>query len=47
VSDEELAKRKAEMPILKKENVYGALRRYSEQVSSADKGAVVNKVVKK
>ena len=47
VSDEELEKRKAEMPILKKENIYGALRRYSEQVSSADKGAVINKVVKK
>ena len=47
VSDEELAKRKAEMPILKKENIYGALRRYAEQVSSADKGAVTNKVVRK
>ena len=47
VSDEELAKRREEMPILKKENIYGALRRYSEQVSSADKGAVINKVVKR
>ena len=47
VSDEELAKRREEMPIMKKEHIYGALRRYSEQVSSADKGAVINKVIKR
>ena len=41
VSDEELAKRKAEMPIKKKE-VSGYLKRYAAQVSSADKGAIIN-----
>ena len=43
VSDEELAKRKAEMPI-KKKTVTGYLKRYAEQVSSADKGAIINRV---
>lgn len=42
VSDEELAKRKAEMPIKTKE-VSGYLKRYAAQVSSADKGAIINK----
>ncbi len=42
VSDEELAKRKAEMPIKKKE-VSGYLKRYAAQVSSADKGAIINR----
>ena len=42
VSDEEMAKRKAEMPIKKKE-VSGYLKRYAQQVSSADKGAIINK----
>ena len=42
VSDEEIAKRKAEMPLKKKE-VSGYLKRYAEQVSSADKGAIINK----
>ena len=42
VSSEELAKRKAEMPLKKKE-VSGYLKRYSQQVSSADKGAIINK----
>ena len=42
VSDEEIAKRKAEMPIKKKE-VSGYLKRYAAQVSSADKGAIINK----
>ena len=42
VSDEELEKRKAEMPIKKKE-VSGYLKRYAAQVSSADKGAIINK----
>ena len=43
VSDEELAKRKLEMPIKKKENLRGYLKRYAEQVSSADKGALINR----
>ena len=42
VSDAELAKRKAEMPLKKKE-VTGYLKRYAAQVSSADKGAIINK----
>ncbi len=42
VSDEELAKRKKEMPIKRKE-VSGYLKRYAAQVSSADKGAIINK----
>ena len=42
VSDEEIAKRKAEMPLKKKE-VSGYLKRYAEQVSSADKGAIINR----
>ena len=43
VSDEEIAKRKAEMPIKKKSGIKGALARYAAQVSSADRGAVINK----
>ena len=42
VSKEELAKRKAEMP-LKQKQVTGYLKRYAAQVSSADKGAIINK----
>ena len=42
VSDEELAARRAEMPIKKKENITGYLKRYSQMVSSADKGAIIN-----
>ena len=42
VSDEEIAKRKAEMPLKRKE-VSGYLKRYAAQVSSADKGAIINK----
>ena len=42
VSPEELEKRKAEMPLKRKE-VSGYLKRYAEQVSSADKGAIINK----
>ncbi len=42
VSDEELEKRKAEMPLKRKE-VSGYLKRYAAQVSSADKGAILNK----
>jgi len=43
VSDEELAKRRAEMPIKQKENISGYLKRYAAMVSSADKGAIINK----
>ena len=43
VSDEEIAARKAEMPIKQKSGIKGALARYAAQVSSADKGAVINK----
>ena len=42
VSDDELAARRAEMPIKKKENITGYLKRYSQMVSSADKGAIIN-----
>ena len=42
VSDEEMAKRRAEMPIKKKENITGYLKRYAAMVSSADKGAIIN-----
>ena len=43
VSDEELEKRKQEMPILKKDNLSGYLKRYAAMVESADKGAIINK----
>lgn len=43
VSEEELAKRKEQMPILKKESVTGYLKRYAKLVSSADKGAIINR----
>lgn len=43
VSDEEIEKRKKEMPILKKTDITGYLKRYSKMVSSADKGAIINK----
>ena len=43
VSDEELEKRKKEMPILKKDNLSGYLKRYASMVESADKGAIINK----
>ena len=43
VSDEELAKRRAEMPIKRKENITGYLKRYAQMVSSADKGAIINR----
>ncbi len=43
VSDEELAERKKTMPIKKKEGITGYLKRYAENVSSADKGAIINK----
>ncbi len=41
VSDEEIAKRKA-TTVLKKKEVSGYLKRYAAQVSSADKGAIIN-----
>lgn len=43
VSDEELEERRKTMPILKKEGITGYLKRYSEMVSSADKGAIINR----
>ena len=43
VSDQELEKRKKEMPIKKKDNITGYLKRYAAMVSSADKGAIINK----
>ncbi len=43
ISDEELERRKAEMPIKKKTDITGYLKRYSAMVSSADKGAIINK----
>lgn len=43
VSDEELAERRKTMPIKKKEGITGYLKRYANMVSSADKGAIVNK----
>lgn len=43
VSDEELEERRKTMPIKKKTNITGYLKRYAEQVSSADKGAIINK----
>ncbi|MDO4318544.1 MAG: dihydroxy-acid dehydratase [Lachnospiraceae bacterium] len=45
ISDEELARRKQTMPIRKKENITGYLKRYAEAVSSADKGAIINHVI--
>ena len=43
VSDEELAKRKETMQIQKKTDLTGYLKRYAETVSSADRGAIINK----
>lgn len=43
VSDKEIAERKKTMPIKKKTSIKGALARYAAQVSSADKGAIINK----
>ena len=44
VSDEELAERKKTTNILVKENLTGYLKRYSKMVSSADKGAIINRM---
>lgn len=43
VSDEELENRKKNTKLLKKENITGYLKRYASMVSSADKGAIINK----
>ncbi len=43
VSDEELSRRRAEMPIKKKTDISGYLKRYAAMVSSADKGAIINR----
>ena len=43
VSEEEIARRKAEMTIEKKEGIKGYLARYAAMVSSADKGAIINR----
>lgn len=43
VSDEELEKRRKTMPVKKKENITGYLKRYAAMVSSADKGAIINR----
>ena len=43
VSEEELAQRKAQMTLRKNENLSGYLKRYAAMVSSADKGAIINK----
>jgi len=43
VSNEEIEKRKQTMQIKKKTGIGGALARYAAQVSSADKGAIINK----
>ena len=41
LKDEALAKRRTEMPLNRKENSSGYLKRYAATVSSADKGAVI------
>lgn len=41
VDEEELERRRKEMPVLKKEHVDGYLRRYASLVSSADQGAIL------
>ncbi len=43
VSDEELEKRKKEMPLLQKEGIINYLKRYASMVSSADQGAIINR----
>lgn len=41
ISDEEMKKRRDEMPLKKKTDLTGYLKRYAGQVSSADRGAVI------
>ncbi len=43
VSDEEIARRKAEDKLPQRDDITGYLKRYSQMVSSADKGAIINK----
>lgn len=43
VDEKEIEERKATMPIKRKENLKGYLARYALMVSSADKGAIINK----
>lgn len=43
VDKKEIEERKATMPIKRKENLKGYLARYAQMVSSADKGAIINK----
>lgn len=43
VSDDEIASRRKTMQIKKKTGIKGALARYASMVSSADRGAVINK----
>ncbi len=43
VSDKEIEKRKQTIQIKKKTDIGGCLARYAAQVSSADKGAIINK----
>ena len=43
VSDEELASRKQNVTLRRKTGIKGALARYAAQVSSADKGAIINR----
>lgn len=43
VSEEELEERRKTMSIKKKDNITGYLKRYASMVSSADKGAIINR----
>lgn len=43
VSEEELEERRKTMTIRKKDNITGYLKRYASMVSSADKGAIINR----
>ncbi len=43
VDDAEIARRRAEMPLKKKTEITGYLKRYAAMVSSADKGAIINR----
>ena len=43
VSEKELEARRRTTEIMKKDDIRGYLRRYAEMVSSADKGAIINK----
>lgn len=43
VDEKEIEERKATMSIKRKENLKGYLARYAQMVSSADKGAIINK----